>query len=327
MALRGPALAAFVLLATAPAYADPITVDARRISTFQGAHIGEPVDGLIFRGGLELNSPTEDFGGISDIAIFNGARFVAVIDSGWLLSGQLEHDASGTPSGLCAVEITTVTDNRGERPYGWREKDAEAVDVVVRDGAPAAVRVGFERLTRVVDYALSGNRPVPPARSVAIPAWLSQLRGNETIEALCIAPPASPIAGSTLILTEGATDGSGWAATLLGIEDRGDLALSRTGDLHPTGCAFLPDGDLLVLERGLFMLSFTTRIRRIAAEDVHAGAVMDGEVLFEASGRDVDNFEGLAVYPHPGGETRLAIVSDDNFNSFQRTLLYEFTLP
>ncbi|MCD7061271.1 esterase-like activity of phytase family protein [Pelagibacterium xiamenense] len=326
MALRAPALAAFALLAAAPACAEPITVDAQRIATFQGARVGEPVDSLVFRGGLELDSTAEDFGGISDIGIFNGTRFVAVIDSGWLLSGQFDYDAESILSGLSAVEITTVTDSAGERPYGWREKDAEALDVIMRDDAPAAIRVGFERITRVLDYTLSANRPVPPARSVAIPGWLSQLRGNETIEALCIAPPASPIAGSTLILTEGAANGSGWAATLLGVEDRGDLALSRTGDLHPTSCAFLPDGDLLVLERGLFMLSFTTRIRRISAEDVHAGAVMDGDILFQASGRDVDNFEGLAVYRHASGETRLAIVSDDNFNSFQRTLLYEFAL-
>lgn len=328
MALNRHTLAtALVLAATAPAWAEPITVDARPIATFKDAGIGDRVDGLIFRGGLTLDSAAEDFGGVSDITVFNGTRFAAVIDSGWILSGQLDHDASGILSGLNAVEIATVTDSAGERPYGWREKDAETVDVIIRDGAPAAIRVGFERLTRVVDYALAQSRPIPPARAVAIPSWLSQLRGNETIEALCIAPPASPVAGSTLIIAEGTTQGPDWAATLLGVEDRGDLALSREGNLNPTGCAFLPDGDLLVLERGLFMLSFSVRIRRIAASDVHKGAVMAGETLLFASGRDIDNFEGLAVYAHPGGEMRLAILSDDNFNSFQSTLLYEFALP
>ena len=42
---------------------------------------------------------------------------------------------------------------------------------------------------------------------------------------------------------------------------------------------------------------------------------------------NIDNMEGLAVHTGPGGETRITIVSDNNFIDWQRTLLLEFALP
>ena len=41
----------------------------------------------------------------------------------------------------------------------------------------------------------------------------------------------------------------------------------------------------------------------------------------------VDNFEGLAVFPDKRGGTIIYILSDDNFNPLQRTLLLQFRLP
>jgi hypothetical protein len=36
--------------------------------------------------------------------------------------------------------------------------------------------------------------------------------------------------------------------------------------------------------------------------------------------------EGVAVHPGPGGETRITLISDNNFNDWERTLLLEFAL-
>ena len=36
--------------------------------------------------------------------------------------------------------------------------------------------------------------------------------------------------------------------------------------------------------------------------------------------------EGIAVHRSPGGELRITIISDDNFNPVQRTLLLQFAL-
>ena len=41
----------------------------------------------------------------------------------------------------------------------------------------------------------------------------------------------------------------------------------------------------------------------------------------------VDNFEGVAAVQDDDGATLVYILSDDNFNFFQRTLLLLFRLP
>ena len=53
---------------------------------------------------------------------------------------------------------------------------------------------------------------------------------------------------------------------------------------------------------------------------------MSGPVLFESEGSyELDNTEGLAVHRQDGA-TILSLISDDNFSSFQRTVLVEFAL-
>src|SRR5690606_1515609 len=148
------------------------------------------------------------------------------------------------------------------------------------------------------------------------------------IAARCVAPRASPAAGSAWILADAQSRREGtWAATLLGNRDRGDLHLAKSNGVNPTDCAFLPDGDLLVLERGFAFLTFTVQLRRIPAAGVQPGSTMEGEVLFRASGGEIDNFEALGVRTLADGETCRTIISDDNFLGLQRTLLLDFELP
>ncbi|AEQ52920.1 esterase-like activity of phytase family protein [Pelagibacterium halotolerans] len=316
--------------ASAPAQspsAEAITVSARPITGFRNAAIGEPIDGLIFEGGLELTATHPDFGGMSGLAFLDAARFVVVTDQGRFLSGTLDL-ADGAPAGLSDAQIDIVRNSSGNPLPNRFSSDSEAIEIVVRDGRPDAVRVGFENLARIAEFDLVDGRPFGPAREVAIPQWLTDLRTNESIESVCIAPPASPVAGSTLIIAEAHARIAGqWAATLLGNRDRGDLGLEMAPGVNPTDCAFLPNGDLLVLERGLAFLAFSMQVRLIPAEEVRPGATMAGEVIVSGSGSAVDSFEGLGVRTLPDGQTRVTIVSDDNFNSFQRTLLLEFSLP
>ena len=85
--------------------------------------------------------------------------------------------------------------------------------------------------------------------------------------------------------------------------------------------------DLLVLERGTAFLSFVMTLRRIPAAEVQPGAEMQGEVLLQASGGDIDNMEGVAVHTGPDGKPRITIMADNNFNDWERNLLLEFSLP
>ncbi|MDC9826520.1 esterase-like activity of phytase family protein [Devosia sp. ZB163] len=323
------ALSAILGAAAIGARAEAETVTSIPISTFMSAGIGERVQGLVWRGGIEMKSQTDTFGGLSGLG-FTGPdnKLVMVSDRGNFVTGQLLYDENARPVGLIGVRIEPIQNSKGDELPRAYTRDAEALTVIFRDGRPSAVRVGFENLTRVADFALVDGRPQGPAREVSIPRWLSDTRTNETLEAVCIAPEASPIAGSTLLLTEGVIDDDGLhSAYLLGRNDKGPLGYVSGSGTNPTDCAFMANGDLLVLERGIALLAFQMRLVRIPAAEVKAGAHMKGELLLHAAGGDIDNMEALAVHTAPDGSTRITIVSDNNFNDWERNLLLEFSLP
>src|SRR5690606_35778758 len=301
---------------------------ASPITQFKDAGIDQQVDQLVFRGGIALVSQDDTFGGLSGLAMTGpDQQVVFVSDRGNFVSGHLAYDDAGRLLSLIGITIEPMRNSRGEVLPRQYARDAETVDTVYRDGEPVAVRVGFEHLTRVADYALTDGRPGGAAREVTIPDWLTDLRTNESPETLCIAPPASPIAGSTLLLTERHLDDAGsHQGWLLGQNAKAPITYTNSAVVHPTECAFLPNGDLLVLERGVAMLSFVMNLRRVPAAEVRPGNLMVGELLLSASGGSIDNMESLAVHTAPDGELRILIGSDNNFNDWQRTLLLEFAL-
>jgi hypothetical protein len=325
MRLLGVATA---LLATS-ALAEQATINAVQLASFQGAAVGQPIQGLIYRGGLQLNSATDTFGGLSAIGfVGTDGRLVTVSDRGNFVSGQLIYDEAERPLSLVGVEIAPIQNSRGADLPNDFARDAEALTIIERPDGRSVARVGFENLTRVADFRLENGVPTGPAGEVLIPDWLEGARTNDSLEAVCLAPPASPVAGSTLLLTEGVTAGDGaHAAYLLGKNDKGALSYISGGGTSPTDCAFLPNGDLLVLERGVVLISFSARLVRIKAADVRASAQMQGEVLFEGTGGDLDNMEGVAVHAAPSGETRITLITYKNFNDWERNLLLEFALP
>jgi len=158
------------------------------------------------------------------------------------------------------------------------------------------------------------------------------LPGNEGLEALGVVP-AGPEKGTLLVVSEAGldTDGNHKAWLLGGRTGRPVRALSvkRRDDFAITDLDFLPDGDLVLLERryrpplGLHM-----RLRRVAAGTIAAGAVLDGEILIEASLNDeIDNMEGLSIHRADNGDAVLTLISDDNFSGWQRTVLLQFGMP
>ena len=74
-------------------------------------------------------------------------------------------------------------------------------------------------------------------------------------------------------------------------------------------------------------MDFKMRLARVPAAEIRPGVVLQGETLLETTGGDIDNMEALAVHPAPDGSTRITIVSDNNFNEWQRNLLLQFSLP
>ena len=322
-------LAAAMLTGAQPASAVEVTVSAAQITQFKNAGVDQQVDGLIFRGGIAMVAQVDIFGGLSGLTLTGPNNQVSfVTDRGNFVSGHLAYDDDDRLFGFIGVNIEPIQNSKGDPLPRQYAKDAESVDTVYRDGVPVAVRVGFENLTRVADFALTNGTPGGAAREISIPQWLSDTRSNEALESVCVAPPASPIAGSTLLLAEEVLDETGnHRGWLLGQNDKGALSYISSDGTNPTDCAFLPNGDLLVLERGIALFTFQMRLKRIPAADVRPGAHMQGEELLQSSGGDIDNMEAVAVHTGPDGQTRITLVSDNNFNDWERNLLLEFSLP
>lgn len=326
---RRIAIATCLALLASPALAVDVSVTAAQVSRFKGAGLDEPVGKLIFRGGLTLQSQDDMFGGLSSVTMTGPEQNIAfVTDRGQFVSGKLAYDQDDRLLSLIGVTMEPIQNSKGAPLPRQYARDAEGMDTVYRNGAPAAVRVSFENLTRVADFVITDGRPGGPAREIAIPDWLSDLRTNASLESICIAPPASPIAGSTLLLTEEALDENGnHRGHFLGQNDKGPVTYFNSPVVNPTDCAFLPNGDLLVLERGVALFSFVMNLRLVPAAEVRPGSLMRGELLLAAEGAEIDNMEAIMVHTTPGGETRILIGSDNNFNDWQRQLLLEFALP
>jgi hypothetical protein len=324
-----PAFLLALLAGQHPASAVEVTVTATPITAFKDVGLDAAVDKLIFRGGISMQAQDDTFGGMSGLAVTGlDQQVVFASDRGNFITGRLAYDDADRLFGFIGVAIEPMENSQGAPLPRQYVRDAEAIATIYREDAPYGVRVSFENLTRVADFTLLDGVPGGAAREIPIPQWLTDLRTNESLEALCIAPPASPIAGSTLLLAEAAFDESGnHRGWLLGQNDKGPIAYLNDAVVNPTECAFLPNGDLLVLERGISMLSFTMTLRRVPADQVRPGNLMTGELLLSASGGSIDNMENMTVHTTPGGETRIIIGSDNNFNDWQRSILLEFALP
>jgi hypothetical protein len=107
-----------------------------------------------------------------------------------------------------------------------------------------------------------------------------------------------------------------------------ELSYLPSPDFRVTDCAALSNGDVIVLERRYVPFGIlSARLKLVRAENVRPGAKLLGEELLNLeSPLNVDNFEGVAVQEDPSNGTIIYIVSDDNYNPFQRTLLLQFRL-
>ena len=330
-AVLGAVLLAAALARPAPAAEpgfSPVAVEATPIASFSRTASGDRFGALEFRGGLSLASQAPDFGSLSGLAFSpDGATLYGVADTGnWFRATPVIAD--GRLAGLADAMVAPILDRDGVPLSRKRDGDAEGLRLFEKDGRLAAL-VSFEQVNEVREYVAAPDLALARPRNLKLPS-MKGVRRNQGLEAVAIPPAGSPLAGSVVIVAERSLDKAGnHRAFIVGGKRPGAFSLVRSGDYDVTDAAFLPDGDLLVLERR-FILSggLGMRLRRIAAAGLKPGATVDGPVLLEADMRDqIDNMEGLAVRPGENGETLIALVSDNNHNVFQRTVLLLFALP
>ena len=302
-----------------------VPVSVRQLSGFEVGTSAKRFGKLEFIGGMVMSAPEKLFGAISSIRFRpNGEDFVAVLDTGHWLTGRVMRDAAGALSGLADVRITPMLDMGGREPPRKMEMDAEGL--ALRDGK---VIVSYEQRHRIDIYSDPGFETSKPLGRLPHLIPNNELRHNGGMEALAVSPADSQLAGALVVVAEKSIDADGnLLAAILEGPLKGTFAVTHHPSFDVTDGAFLPNGDLLLLERRFnFAEGVGMRIRRIRGADIRPGAVVDGEILMEAGmAYQIDNMEGMDVVKGPDGSTRLIIVSDDNHSFLQRNLMLEFKL-
>ncbi|MDK4735584.1 esterase-like activity of phytase family protein [Rhizobium sp. CNPSo 3490] len=311
--------------ASAAMAGDEIPIISRQISDFRIGSSETTFGSLEFLGGLEMVSSRALFGSLSSIRFRQDQKhFIVVLDTGQWLTGSIERDARGRLSGLSAVEITPIKDRAGRSREGKAQMDAEGVAL---DGD--RILVSFEQNHRVDVYPDPGFAEARATATLPILIPRKMLSDNRGIETIAVAPASSPLKSGVVIVSERGLDSEGnRMAAILSGPLKGLFSIKRDGSFDVTDGAFLPDGDLLLLERRFNMAEgIGMRLRRIKGANIRPQAVVDGELLLEGTfNSQIDNMEGLDVFQAADGTTHIIMVSDDNHSILQRNLMLEFRL-
>ncbi len=322
-------LAVVVLLSAAmhaEAQSEPaITVNSRPITQFRIGRDQTRFGPLEFAGGIEMTSSARRFGSFSAFRFLSPGRgFLGVNDRGYWYSGTIERDAAGRPVGFADFRMDPILDGQGRPLAGKDDADAEGLDV--KDGVAT---VSFERNHRVVQYGIAPGGIGRALRELDFVVPRHELRKNGGFETVTRAPPRGRHAGGLVVISETSRDKAGniLAAVIEGPR-KGVFTIKRNHPFDITDGAFLPDGDLLLLERSFSWTSGVgMRLRRIHGEGIAPGKLADGPVLLEADmGYQIDNMEGLDVWTRADGALMVSLISDDNGSILQRNVYLEFVL-
>jgi hypothetical protein len=316
---------AATLAAPAGAPLETIEVKSRPIKEFRIGREDTAFGTLEFVGGLEMVSSEADFGALSAFRFTGaGSDFVGVADTGFWFFGRVERDADGRPSGMADFRMEQMVGPDGAIVRHKWEVDAEGLDV--NDGVAT---VGFERDHRVAQFKIQPGSMTTAFRNLDFLVPAEELRQNRGFETVTRAPADGPLHGALVVVSEKSLDKAGnmFAAIIQGTK-KGVFTVKRSGDFDITDGAFLPNGDLLLLERSFTVAEgVKMRLRRIKGETIAKGSVADGPILLEADmAYQIDNMEAMDVWRRADGALMLSLMSDDNHSILQRNLYLEFVL-
>ncbi len=302
-----------------------VEITSRPISNFRIGRDDRQFGPLEFVGGLEMTGSSRHFGASSAFRFLKpGGDFIGVADTGFWFFGTIERDSAGRPSGVGDFSMTQMVDASGKPISRKWEVDAEGLDV---EGDIATV--GFERNHRIAQFRIDPAGMKGPFKTLDFLVPKNELRQNRGFETVTRAHARGQQEGELVVVSEKSLDKAGniFAAIIEG-PDKGIFTVKRSGEFDITDGAFLPDGDLLLLERSFSMSAgVKMRLRRIHGESVAKGSVADGPVLFEADMRyQIDNMEALDVWTRKDGAVMVSLMSDDNHSILQRNLYLEFVL-
>jgi len=271
-----------------------------------GARLAE---GVRFAGGVELvleaGSPLHS---LSDLKLIGDGGFVSVSDAGDLVHGHLVLNRGGRLVGVTGLAWRRLTLSDGTPIADKADGDAEGLAIT----DTGDLLVSFERDHRIWNYgpaAAPANSPTPVRHpDVAFSP-------NNGMEGLAALDAGWRVAGES----GGVWDCTPAACVVVApvpAEALDDGAYRITGmDREPSG-----NGVFIVQRSYRPPLDARAQVRHMTADGTLGPALIELKLP-----GTTDNFEGIAAVARDDG-TRLYILSDDNNNPAQRTLLLAFDI-
>jgi hypothetical protein len=288
---------------SAPQSTGPIIVEAIPVALNPEDPAATSVGSFHYAGGLLLTArQTNLLHELSDLIITGEDRLTAVGDEGIVFEARLVFDPSGRLTGVAETTLTHLILEDG-RDLTNVNKDAEALTVL-----PGGDRlVSFEKAPRILLYPAAGGPPREvPSPQVPFPS-------NAGMEALT----ADPDAGPDVYLVGAEASGETWRCQVGGSCVQGPT-VQKPDDFALVAMSWLPGGMIAYLVRAYDPIQGS----RIALEILRGTTVIDRMEM--APPMTVDNFEGMTSVPLPDGRRRFYLLSDDNNQASQRTLLLAF---
>lgn len=283
---------------------------------------------LKWRGGLLLTSVSPNFGGFSGLTISpDGKKLLTVSDAGFWMSADLAYEGQMLKS-FSGARVGPLLKKR-KKTEPRKSSDAESIALIGKKMIGGEALVSFERDHRIEPYQIGTTELSAKGKTVKLPKSVKYLKDNKSLEAIEFIR-SGPLKGTLVVFPERYKDKKGdLKGWLIGKGKTKPITIKRKGGFDITGLAALPDGGLLLLERRFrFKEGVKMRIRRLSANSIKPNARLSGETLIEAHNlhETVDNMEGIAAHRAKNGDIIITLISDDNFNFFQRTLLMQFAI-
>jgi hypothetical protein len=299
--------------ASAPATFAPVVVETRAIPFDASDAASTGAAPLRFMGGIELRARDDWFGGWS--ALRCPDRCYAVGDAGAVLRFDLVENGDRLV-GIANVEAAAQLDAAGSAG-AKQTRDAEAL-IISPGGSEALVAYEGSNSFWVVPLDRDRWQAKQGYRLPEMADWAK----NGGPETLVLLPSGRPL----VIAEQG--DGVRVPAIIVGGNPGGNATFHYVPPARFAPTDAVVDGDrLIILNRAFSALAGVA----VALTEVPIAALVDGatvtgsELVRLRPPVNVDNMEGIELR-RADGRTFLYLLSDDNFNDAQRTLLLKFEL-
>ncbi|NRA88008.1 MAG: esterase-like activity of phytase family protein, partial [Rhizobiales bacterium] len=255
----------------------------------------------------------------------DGNKLLAISDRGYWLKADIVYKDKKLFS-LINSQIAPILNAKGKKFVHWK---ADSEGLAKRNDSLDDVVISVERDQAIYRFKFKNGKLNARAKELTVLANQEDFPTNRGLEGVTSLPANHNYRGWLLTIAEKKLDENGnHSAWLVNGDKNLSLKIKRVDDFSITDVNYLPNGDIVILERALSILRGPqVQIRQFCGRDIKPGALVTGEVLLNRNWvYAVDNMEGLAVHKSADDETILTLVSDNNFHFMQRNLMLQFAL-